>query len=224
MKFRAILKNSILNPLGLTSPYYSQGQEDRLLNILFHDLSQGTYVDVGAHDPVSLSNTYFLYSKGWKGICLDPNDAFSSRYREVRPRDTLLHIAASDFEGEAGFNFGKYDVHSSLKKSENNAVSQKQVKVRKLASVLDEHNINPEFEFLSIDTEGTELDVLKGLNLKKYRPKNILVEYNTAGKLHSGLQPFLIENGYQVIMVNAWNMLFSSDMEADLSKLFSPGN
>ena len=77
-----------------------------------------------------------------------------------------------------------------------------------------------EIDLLSVDTEGTEIDVLEGLNLDKNRPRLILAEYNTSDRANSNLQPYLVTRGYQVAFINKWNILFSRDFSQDVIRLY----
>jgi len=195
---------------------YSQGKEDIVLAGLFNYKREGFYVDVGASRPVKLSNTYLFYKLGWKGICLEPNGKLVNNYKKVRPRDIIIETAASNFVGEAKFFTGdnKYDVNSSLSDPKSISISKTiNVKVDKMENILNAHNVQ-EIDFISIDTEGTELDVLEGLNLDRFRPKYILVEHNTAYKINHLLQPYMISKGYQVIYINQWNMIFADDFQS----------
>ena len=199
--------------------FHSQGKEDLLITCLLDLKEPGFYLDIGAHHPVKLNNTYHLYQAGWRGICIEPNEDLVNNFKRSRPQDTVLNIAVSNFEGEADFYMGQYSVHSSLQENNNTNLSKRKVPVRKLESILDEKEIT-DIDFLSVDTEGTEVDVLEGLNLKRYRPRLILAEYNTSSRANLTLQPYLLENGYHLIFINTWNMLFSRDVEHDLIRLY----
>ncbi|MEM9830576.1 MAG: FkbM family methyltransferase [Bacteroidota bacterium] len=199
--------------------FYAQGKEDFLVVQLLNLERPGLYIDVGAHHPVKLSNTYYLYQSGWRGICIEPNEDLIERYKQNRPQDSIYNIAVSNFEGEADFYMGQYTVHASLQSNKNTELAKRQVPVRKLENILDEKGVT-DIDFLSVDTEGTEVDVLEGLNLNRYRPKLILAEYNTSSSANLALQPYLLNNGYQLIFINTWNMLFSRDAENDLIQLY----
>lgn len=200
--------------------YYSQGGEDKIVDKIFENKNIGNYIDVGAHDPIELSNTYHFYEKGWSGICLEPNIDLIPYFSRTRNRDKVLNIAAGDYDGRADFFFGEFTVHSSLKKSTITNNGTREVQVNRLESILDDIGFPREFEFISVDTEGTEIDVLQGLNLDKYSPRLIIAEYNTAGKIDKELQKFLLHRGYHVIFINKWNMIFSKEFEKDIFKIY----
>src|SRR5271165_6778360 len=61
--------------------YFSQCGEDRIAARILSDVERGTYVDVGANDPINMSNTYHFYKRGWSGICIEPHQIYSDLYR-----------------------------------------------------------------------------------------------------------------------------------------------
>ncbi|MCW2245810.1 FkbM family methyltransferase [Azospirillum fermentarium] len=193
---------------------FSQFGEDQILYRLFRDIPFGRFADVGAHHPVQMSNTYGLYTRGWRGVCLEPHPKLNALFQTYRPEDVCLDIAASDKDGEMEFFHGEHTVHSSLKRSFIHTTSTP-VQVRRLETVLDELNFPHEFELLSIDTEGTEINVLLGLNLEKYRPRVIISEVDTAGKMNYELMAFLPANGYYVIWQNGTNVIASRFFRED---------
>lgn len=195
---------------------YSQGGEDLILAKLLKFKSKGFFIDVGANDPISLNNTYLFYKMGWRGINFEPIPELAVNFKNKRNEDTVINKAMSNFVGETDFCVGidEYNVNSSLLNMELPKQQMIKVTVDKLENVLDKLNIS-KIDFISIDTEGTELDVLEGLNLDKYKPQFILVEYNTAAKGNERLQPYLLSKGYQPIFINTWNIIFSQDFSKD---------
>ena len=195
---------------------YSQGGEDLILAKLLKFKSKGFFIDVGANDPISLNNTYLFYKMGWRGINFEPIPELAVNFKNKRNEDTVINKAMSNFVGETDFCVGidEYNVNSSLLNMELPKQQMIKVTVDKLENVLDKLNIS-KIDFISIDTEGTELDVLEGLNLDKYRPKFILAEYNTASIGNDKLQPYLITKGYQPVYINTWNIIFSNNFSDD---------
>lgn len=195
---------------------YSQGNEDVILAKILEFKANGFYVDVGANDPIALNNTYLFYKNGWSGISIEPIPSLAEKLRTLRNRDIVVEKAISNYVGTADFNVGisKYDVNSSL--IDHNLSNQKKitVEVTKLENVLNEYKIN-DIDILCIDTEGTEIDVLEGLNFDKYQPKLILAEYNTMSKGNHKLIPYLLSKGFQPVYMNTWNIIFSQDFSKD---------
>ncbi len=139
----------------------------------------GVFVEVGAHDPKNLSQTWFLERMGWTGVLVEPLPDKCEALRRERPASRVFEAAVSapDRCGEA--DFYTHGMFSSLEKNviDNQIPFDSVIRVRvvTLESVLQEAGIGP-IDFLSIDTEGTELDVLSGLDIAAHRPRLVLVE------------------------------------------------
>lgn len=199
--------------------HHSQGQEDRVLQEVFANQDKGFYIDVGANHPTDLSNTYHLYTRGWNGICLEPQTKFAKVYEALRPRDLLLPYAGGAEDGEALFHVSSNDHLSSLAPSDWTREAPVRVPVRRLDTLCREHDVPKDFDVLSIDVEGTELDVLRGLDLTTYRPRIIIAEYNSLMEINSDLQPFLIENGYHILYMTFFNIIATREFEVDMRAL-----
>ncbi len=211
--------------MKFNSDGYSQGGEDLILAKLFKYKPNGFFIDVGANDPVELNNTYLFYKMGWTGLNFEPIPELAEKFKSKRSRDIVIPKAMSNFTGEANFVAGikEYQVNSSLLNVDLPKQSSIKVKVDKLENILNELKIK-EIDFISIDTEGTEVDVLEGLNLDKYRPRFILAEYNTASRANDKLSPYLINKGYQPVYINAWNIIFSENFLEDAITCYKPTN
>jgi len=204
---------------------YSQGGEDLVLLKLLKFKSSGFFIDVGANHPISLNNTYLFYKLGWKGLNFEPIPELAEKFKHARPRDIVIAKAMSNFTGEANFAAGvkEYQVNSSLLSLDLPKQNLIKVAVDKLENILDEMAVKA-IDFISIDTEGTEVDVLEGLNLGKYRPLFILAEYNTASKANDKLSPYLISKGYQPVYINTWNIIFSQNFSEDAIVCYKSAN
>ena len=165
---------------------YSQEGEDMVLRRLFEGRRNGFYVDVGAHDPVRFSNTYFFYLQGWHGVNIDATPGSMERFASVRPRDKNIEAAISSrtqLLTYYQFNEPALNTFSQQLARERNGmagyvVTQEQsLQTRTLGDVLEEH-VPPSqrIDFLSVDVEGWDSEVLISNNWNVYRPEVILVE------------------------------------------------
>jgi len=172
---------------GYSNVSYSQEGEDLILSRIFEKKNIGFYIDVGAHHPKRFSNTYLFYKKGWNGINIDAMPGSMKIFERIRKRDINLEIAISEKKEELTyyiFNEKALNTFSGeLAKSRTKAnkqylvESEKVIKTKKLADVLDKYlPTETEIDFLTIDAEGLDLEVLKSNNWEKYVPKIILVE------------------------------------------------
>lgn len=147
----------------------------------FHRKPSGFFVEVGANDPINLSQTYLLEHNGWEGILVEPQAECCTRLRKARPRSRIIQAACGSPErkGKAVFNVAAQDDRSMLASqtpAEEVVFTQTvEVDLITLDDILAEA-CNPKLDFLSIDVEGGELDVLKGFNFAKHQPGLILLE------------------------------------------------
>ena len=169
--------------------------EDLEIVKYFENLNNGFYVDVGCYHPVEVNNTYLLYKKNWKGINIDPNKFSIELFNFLRPDDLNYNLAISNKGGQGEFYYQKkLSKLSTLKKAIAKGVFQENFKTKKittsrLTDLIDKTKFkNKKIDFLNVDAEGSDLDVLKSLNFDIYRPKIICVEIITNPSLAPGYQ------------------------------------
>jgi FkbM family methyltransferase len=164
---------------------YSQYGEDMVLQAVFARYPStypGFYVDVGAHHPLRFSNTRFFYELGWSGICVDPLPGSTALFAKWRPRDLFLQAGVADTEGEMTyFMFAEPALNTFSEKiaGENaaNVTVKETVKVYPLCRILADHlKSRRTIDFLSLDVEGLDLEVLRSNDWTKYRPCIVLIE------------------------------------------------
>ena len=159
------------------SIHYGEFGEDILINRILKNIKTGRYVDVGCYHPFKGSLTVQLYKRGWRGINIDLSKSSIDLFNLVRKKDINLNIAVSDFNGQTNyFENSPINQQNSLIKSDNN---QKIIKTdcKNLNFILEENKFE-KFEYLNVDVEGTENNVIKGIDFNKYRPILITVENN----------------------------------------------
>jgi FkbM family methyltransferase len=155
---------------------FAQNGEDLLAWNYFERKTDGFFVEVGANHPTRLSQTWFLEQRGWCGILVEPLPACCEELRALRKNSRVVEAAAGAQTGEAVLNVAAADVWSHLGPSnDTEVVARIRVAVRTLDDILTECQA-PHLDLLSVDTEGMELEVLRGLNLEKHRPSLLLVE------------------------------------------------
>ena len=203
---------------------YAQCGEDRVLELLLGAKSDGFYVDVGAHDPIRYSNTFALYKRGWRGIAIDANPAFAVRYRRVRPRDQVVTAAVSDRERQATFTtFENPDVssltpsHVETWRSRSAIRSTHDVTTRTLTSILAELDAPARFDVLSVDVEGEDVGVLRGLDFERFRPRWIVVEmhgFRVERPEASEAYALLASHGYGMRSLAGYSGIFRDTTES----------
>jgi FkbM family methyltransferase len=208
---------------------YAQNREDIVLYSFFRRLSKpGFYVDVGAYHPDNESVTRFFYERGWRGINIDANEELIGEFKKRRPEDVNLGVGVSDREGSLAFRI--YDSHglSTLssdmktaytKEGEKQTGKHKDIKVNvtTLKKIFKEHKVR-EINFLKVDVEGAEYEVLKGNDWNKYRPEVICIEAN---HITRDWRPFLVGKGYTKAFFDGLNEYYVADEHAELADNFS---
>jgi len=165
---------------------YSQDGEDLILARIFRHSQQGFYVDVGAHHPKRFSITYFFYKRNWHGINIDATPGSMKLFNKFRPKDINLELGVSDTKQTLTYYlFNEPALNTfSPKIAENHAnqgvykqIAQTKVETLSLQEILLKYLPKGQvIDFLTIDVEGFDLEVLKSNDWKLYRPKIILVE------------------------------------------------
>lgn len=188
---------------------YAQEGEDMILRELFHVRRNGFYVDIGAHHPKRLSNTYYFYKLGWHGINVDAMPGSMQLFNRLRPRDTNLEIAVSDkietltyyvFNEPALNGFSKELADKRDGISNFRIIGTSEIRTSTLSDILDEHlEEGQSIDFLSVDVEGLDSRVLSGNNWNKYRPAVVLFEdlgSTLLSEYRSPSKRLLEKNGY----------------------------
>lgn len=184
---------------------YAQNFEDVLLWRVLKGVQRGVYLDVGASHPIADSVTYAFYERGWRGINIEPVAADYALLQEHRPGDINLNLAAGDRKAVLPlFQFGVRGLAtlSQLVTERHRklglAATRVDVQVVPLRDICAEH-VTGEIHFLKIDVEGSEADVLRGMDFTRWRPWVLLIEAtmpNSQEQTHLAWEPLLLEQGY----------------------------
>jgi FkbM family methyltransferase len=183
----AALINRLLrrDPDMLPNVCYGQDGEDLVLNRLLEGQTQGFYVDVGAHHPVRFSNTYMFYKRGWCGINIDAMPGSMSKFNKVRPRDINIECGVAGTSGKLmyhRFNEPALNTFDAAEAEHKNKppyqmVDIVEVAVERLDALLARHlPAVKQIDFLSVDVEGKDEEVLRSNDWNRYRPRYILAE------------------------------------------------
>jgi FkbM family methyltransferase len=198
---------------------YAQNFEDVILCRALNEISQGFYVDVGAGDPIIDSVTKLFYDNNWNGINIDPLEVNHSKYLDLRPRDINLKLAISDRQeyeslyqsiGAGGLSTLDPEVVSGHSK-DYFVEKQQKIQTTTLNVVFERYLEKNEIHFLKIDVEGYELRVLKGLDLKKYRPWIICIEsIDPVSRLANWKtwEPLITSSGYVFTYADGLNRFY----------------
>lgn len=195
---------------------YSQEGEDMILKRVFEEpgigLKQnGFYIDVGAHHPKRYSNTYLFYKNGWRGINIDAMPSSMEQFREQRPRDINIEMAISRHSGERTFYIfnepllNSFDGELSRSRVSDiyQIIEERTIPTRTLKEVLAEAlPQGAKIDFLSIDVEGLDMEVLQSNDWEAIRPDYILtecVDLTLTEVINSELYKFLESQNYELL-------------------------
>lgn len=204
---------------------YAQNFEDVLLRRALFGISDGFYVDVGAWEPVSDSVTYWFYEQGWHGINIEPNEPLWQKLCEARPRDINLKIGVGREPGTA--TLFDFDGSGLATMSETIAtghelkglpISHRQVvDIVRLDNLLDQHAAGITIDFLKIDAEGREEDILTSMAFTTHRPRILLVEAtepNSPKPSWATWEPHVLANGYLFVWFDGLNRWYLRQEDA----------
>lgn len=162
---------------------YAQNFEDVVLNRVFHNVDHGLYIDIGAFDPVIHSVTKHFYDKGWSGVNVEPIKRFYEKFERDRPRDWNINTGIGSEIGEAEFYEWGDSGLSTIREGFDQSAMKKMgfdrtTKKISLTTLRDITKQLPdgEIDFLKIDVEGAEKDVLLGAEWRHFRPRVVLLE------------------------------------------------
>ena len=172
---------------------------DLILDDIFKSKANGFFIELGANDGLIQSNTAFLeFNRGWKGVLVEPSQIAYNKCVKNRPNSTCFNLACVSNNYKEDIIQGDFNgsLMASVNGKRNNTNTLIDCKVSTLESILDSVNAST-IDFLSLDTEGYEYDILCGLNLNKYRPKYMLIEVYSSDYIK--LTQFLKENNYNLV-------------------------
>ena len=197
---------------------YSMEKEDLEINKFLKRIDNGFYVDVGGCHPTHRNNTYLLYKKNWRGINIDLSKFSIDLFNYIRPDDINLNIAVSNKEGAITYYFQKkLSQLNTIKKNiaekrMQGEIREQQISSSRLTSILDKTKFkNRKIDFLNIDAEGADYDVLKSLDFNIYRPRLICVEIDIKNIKQSEIYIFLKKMRYTRRWSATFSHLFTDD-------------
>lgn len=194
---------------------YSQiGQDIEVLNF-YKNIRNGFFIEIGASDGINLSNTYLLETEyNWKGICVEPLPNKINILKINRPNSICIEKAVYN-ESNLSLKFdiaNNCDLLSGISDNINRhkeIVDQNKtiiyVETISLNDILEQNNAPNFINYMSLDTEGSELEILKSCNFNKYKFGLIDVEHNYVQPIRTEIRNLLEKNGYKFIRENQFD-------------------
>ena len=209
---------------------YAQNLEDYVLWRALGEKADGFYIDVGGGPPVADNVSCWFYLQGWRGLIVEPQENLARAYAFARPRDSVFCGVAGAQSGEVEFHlvdrlhgFSSVHAHAMALASQFGASHRIQrVAMSTLNELIAREGVR-DIDFLKIDVEGAEADVLAGLDLSRYRPRALCIEAVAPGDMAenwSGWEPGLFAVGYDFMLFDGLNRYYAAREAADVAARF----
>ena len=228
-KFKILKKFYLFYNLYIRNRKYlhngSQFGEDKFLYNLFEKNYVGKYLDVGCFHPTKHNNTSLFYKNGWQGINIDLNPLTIDLFNFMRPNDININTAVSSEESEKTLFFlSENNTQNTLSENQllflkkhhnlrDEEIIKKKIQTRRLDKILEENNFD-NIDFMNLDVEGHELEVLKTINFKKTKLKYICIEMinhnNLSIKNSDQILDLLETNKFEQLKKFEFNYIFKN--------------
>jgi len=201
------------------SQYSQYGQDSYIKDTFFKNTTKGFFIDIGAYDGVVGSNTLLFEKNGWDGICVEPNPKMYAQLRENRKCTTLSQAISLDSSPKTFFQIEGYsEMLSGL------ADNYSQNHIARINREIEEHNQDYDYlevecvtfsqlteksniDYLSLDIEGNELEILKSIDFTQKNISVISVEANTPQEA-TDLNDFLSSRGFSCNKIMGVDLIF----------------
>lgn len=189
--------------------FFSQFGEDKFIVSNLKLPEKGFFVDVGAGDGITFSNTYYFEKNmNWSGLCFEPDPRSFQKAKKIRKNIYQIAISKKTKKESSFYLSDKSPDLSTLDPHPSNSYKQVEVKSESLESVLSKNKVK-KIDLISIDTEGTELDVWSSFDYKKYKPTIVIVEYKTQGREKPQIMQYFKKLPYKLIHQTEANFIFT---------------
>lgn len=224
-KSNSLLLNSHImsNTYGLD--FKGQIGQDIIAYLCLKNKKNGFYIDIGAYDGINFSNTYIFEKLGWNGFCVEASPKTFKKLQKNRKCDLYNCAVSSKNIGKAKFltsTVGVLDVLDShntaghkerIEKESDNNMEYVEVDTITFEELMSNYKDINHIDFMSLDIEGGELDVLKSIDFDKYSFGLITVEYNDN---YDEILELMNSKGYKKLMDNHCDLIFIKNHNIDI--------
>ena len=174
---------------------YAQCGEDLIVSYIFNTLkiTHPSYLDIGAHHPYFLSNTYLFYRQGCRGVCVEPDPFLFRKISKARQRDNNLNIGMAGQRNTLQLHiFSSRTLNTFSKKEAEKYIHEghEQIAVQEIEVLTFEDVMNQCFDrtpdFISLDVEGMDMEILQAIDFSTFRPAVFCIETITYSRSGEG--------------------------------------
>jgi FkbM family methyltransferase len=212
-------------PANYAKESYSQEGEDMLLDRFLEQRHNGFYVDIGAHHPIRFSNTFHFYRKGWGGLNVDANPGSMEMFKRIRSRDINIEAAISSSRQELTYYIFNDPALNTFRKDlallhaggPYSIVKEVSIETMPLSELFDKYlPVHTKIDFLTVDVEGLDYEVLKSNDWSRYSPDFVLVEClgctNVNSTTSDPIASLLLEHHYTMVAKTVNTAIFCLDV------------
>ncbi|OIO70844.1 MAG: hypothetical protein AUJ58_01785 [Zetaproteobacteria bacterium CG1_02_55_237] len=189
---------------------YAQCGEDLIVDYIFHSLNiaHPSYLDIGAHHPRFLSNTYFFYRQGGRGVCVEPDPVLFRKINRARKRDCNLNVGMAARRGILQLHVFSSRTLNTFSAEEakkyisegHDQIALHDIEVLTFSDVIQRH-FDQDPDFVSLDVEGMDLEILQSIDFSSCRPTVFCIETITYSRSGEGerltqIDKIMAEHGY----------------------------
>lgn len=204
---------------------YTQNLEDYHLWLAVGADGPGFYIDVGGGHPIADNVSFWFYERGWRGIVVEPQEPLAKAYQHIRPRDEVVVGLVGRTEGELDFHVFErlHGLSTTVKEHADTGRNHEAYRVERrpvttLAALCERHAVS-RIDFLKVDVEGAEADVLAGNDWRRFRPRVVVCEAIAPLSNEPNWQvwePFLLEQGYEFCLFDQLNRFYVAKEATDV--------
>jgi FkbM family methyltransferase len=209
---RSMLYEAAFGKVKFRGQYF----QDAIAYLYLREKKDGFYIDIGANDGITGSNTYALEQMGWKGVCIEPQPDIFRKLKHFRKCDcfntalssvsgeNLEFTRVKDIDGLSGFSECITDEHKKII-SESSGVERINITTKTFGDIMKNYPDIETIDFMSLDVEGYELNILKSIDFKAYKFRFITVEENGH---ENEINALMTKNGYRYFMRAGCDLMF----------------
>jgi FkbM family methyltransferase len=206
---------------------YTQNMEDYHLSLAFAGQATGSYIDIGAGHPVADNVSFWFYERGWQGLAVEPQRDLVDLYARLRPRDTCVCALVGTKSGVSDFHvFDRFhglsttvETYARAAGAFGAAYRTVQLPTISLAKLCEDHHVGA-IDFLKVDVEGAEADVLRSGDWRRFRPKVVVVEAIAPGSGEPSWdrwEPYLLAQGYKFALFDTLNRFYVAQEQPEIA-------